>query len=168
VPAEYNFQATTLAWNCNGSTLAVGYGKTNLVSWCDYHSCISLWGIFRREFNQKKPNENIEVDNCLTSLAFHPTEPSILAGGTHDGMIYIWKIFEEQPLKSKSEIDEYYHREAITKLVWVQNEGITSLNTTFNLMSCSTDGKILIWKPENKLRYPLKGILLSRKKGGET
>lgn len=35
-------------------------------------------------------------------------------------------------------------------------------------MSCSTDGKILIWKPENKLRYPLKGILLSRKKGGDT
>jgi WD40 repeat protein len=111
--SDYEFQVTNVTWNCNGSTLAVAYGKTNLVSWCEYHSCVSLWGIFRREFNAKKPHENIEVDNCLTTLAFHPTNPSVLAGGSHDGIIYIWNTFTEEPLYCKTEIDEYYHRECI-------------------------------------------------------
>lgn len=83
-------------------------------------------------------------------------------------MIYLWQVFTEEPLKCKSEIDEYYHREAVTKLLWVHNESITSISTTYNLMSTSTDGKILVWKPENKFRFPVKGHLLSRKKGGET
>jgi hypothetical protein len=34
-------------------------------------------------------------------------------------------------------------------------------------MSTSTDGKILLWKTENKLRFPVKGHLLGRKKGGD-
>lgn len=34
-------------------------------------------------------------------------------------------------------------------------------------MTISTDAKILVWKFTDKLRFPVKGHLLARKKGGE-
>jgi hypothetical protein len=34
-------------------------------------------------------------------------------------------------------------------------------------MTTSTDGKILVWRLSDKLRYPIKGHLLASKKGGE-
>lgn len=65
-----------------------------------------------------------------------------------------------------SAIDEYFHREAITKLIWVRNENL-NLQVTTSLISASTDGKILVWRYEDKLKYPIKGYLLAKKKGTE-
>ena len=36
------------------------------------------------------------------------------------------------------------------------------------MISTSTDGKILVWRLEDKLRYPVKGHMLAKKKGNET
>jgi len=63
----------------------------------------------------------IEVSNCVTEVSFHPSEPTILAGGTMNGEIYLWDISkEEDPVMHTSAVDEYFHREAIRKLVWVR------------------------------------------------
>ena len=56
-----HYQAVSIAWSSNGSTLAVAYGKTNHEAWCEHHSSIATWGIFRREFDPKKPNLTFEV-----------------------------------------------------------------------------------------------------------
>lgn len=160
-----------MAWSCNGATLAVAYGKTNHQAWCEHHSSVSTWGIFRREFDPKKPNLTIEVSNCLTTIEFHPSDPLILAGGTMNGEIYLWNIDGERKGEDSyicnSAIDEYYHREAITKLIWVKYESITSLAFQYCVISVSTDAKILVWRVNDKLRYPAKGHLLARKKEGE-
>lgn len=66
-----------------------------------------------------------------------------------------------------SAIDEYFHREAICKLIWVRQENL-NLQVTTSLVSTSTDGKILVWRYEDKLKYPIKGYLLGKKKGTET
>jgi WD40 repeat protein len=161
----------SVAWSCNGSTLAVAYGKTNHETWCEHHSVVSTWGIFRREFDPKKPTLSIEVPNCLTTIEFHPSDPLILAGGTINGEIYLWNIDSERngedSLICNSSIDEYYHREAVTKLIWMKYESMTSLSFQYCLLSVSTDAKILVWRLADKLRYPAKGHLLARKKDGE-
>jgi WD40 repeat protein len=36
-----------------------------------------------------------------------------------------------------------------------------------NIVSTSTDGKILVWNPENKLSHPVKGYLIARRKKGQ-
>jgi len=87
-----HFQVVSVAWSCNGSTIAIAYGKTNHDTWCEHHSTVSTWGIFRREFDPKKPNLSIEVSNCLTTIDFHPSDPLILAGGTMNGEIYLWNV----------------------------------------------------------------------------
>ena len=76
--------------------------------------------MFRRDYNPKKAQKEIEVSNCLTSVAFHPTDPLLLAGGTLNGEIYLWNIDKEEPLVCKSDVDEYYHRESIQSLIWVR------------------------------------------------
>ena len=165
------YQAVSVAWSCNGATVAVAYGHTNHQTWCEHHSAISTWGIFRREFDPKKPNMNIEVSNCLTTIEFHPSDPVILAGGTMNGEIYLWNIDSdrngEDAVICQSQIDEYYHREAVTKLIWIKYESMTSLSFQYCLLSVSTDAKILVWRINDKLRFPAKGHLLARKKDGE-
>jgi WD40 repeat protein len=83
---------TSIAWSCNGTSLAVSYGKTDHVSWCEHQSIISVWSIFRREFDPKKPDITIETLNCVSTLDFHPENPLILAGGSINGEIFIWNI----------------------------------------------------------------------------
>ena len=89
---ENQFPATAISWSSNGTTLAVAYGKTNHVSWCEHQSILNVWSIFRRDFDQKKPNITIEVPNCLTAVEFHPTMPNIIAGGSVNGEIFIWNL----------------------------------------------------------------------------
>jgi WD40 repeat protein len=91
-----HYQVVSVAWSCNGSTIAVAYGKSNHEAWCEHHSSVSTWGIFRREFDPKKPNMSIEVSNCLTTIEFHPSDPLILAGGTMNGEIYLWNVDSER------------------------------------------------------------------------
>ena len=85
-----------------------------------------------------------------------------------NGEIYIWNIDQEDPKMFVSDIDEYYHREAITKLIWVRQESLTTMEITTSLISTSTDSKILVWRLKDKLRFPIKGHLIARKKGNET
>jgi len=55
-------QVVAIAWSSNGSSLAAAYGKTDHTAWCEHHSTVSVWGIFRRDFDPKKPAVNIEVN----------------------------------------------------------------------------------------------------------
>ena len=166
--AEDSFQVSAISWSCNGSSLAVGYGKTDHVSWCEHQSVICIFSIFRRDFDPKKPNITIEVPNCLTCLEFHPKEPLILAGGTVNGEIYIWDLnkLEQKDQNShlqKSEADEYFHREPIKKVVWLTISHSDSMQLEYCLVTISSDGKILTWKnPEKHLRYPIKGHIFAK------
>lgn len=163
---DNDYQAVSLSWNVNGTSLAVAYGKTNHTTWCEHCSVVSIFSVFRRDFNPKKATLNIEVSNCVSQVAFHPTDPLILAGGTINGEIYLWNIDSDEPQICVSAIDEYFHREAITKLIWVRQENL-NLQVSTSLISTSTDGKILVWRYEDKLRFPIKGYLLAKKKGNE-
>jgi len=162
---DCGYAVTAVSWNCNGTALAVAYGKTNHKSWCECQSVVSIWSVFRREFDPKKPTINIEVSNCLTEVNFHPSDPLLLAGGTMNGEIIIWNIDDENPNPQLyiSAIDEYFHREAITKLLWVKHESIETLAVHTSLVSTSTDGKILVWRLEDKLRFPVKGHMMTKK-----
>jgi WD40 repeat protein len=53
---------------------------------------LCIWSVFRRDFNPRKATSIIEVSNCVTQVAFHPTDPVILAGGTMNGEIFLWNI----------------------------------------------------------------------------
>jgi hypothetical protein len=53
-------------------------------------------------------------------------------------------------------------------LVWIRHENIMSMAVKVSLVSTSTDGKILVWRYSDQLRYPIKGHLLATKKGSDS
>lgn len=57
-----SFDVTSVSWSCNGSSIAVAYGKQNHPS-MSFQGCVSIWGIFRRDLEPSKPSKNIEVGN---------------------------------------------------------------------------------------------------------
>lgn len=67
---------------------------------------------------------------------------------------------EEDPVINVSAVDEYFHREAIRKLVWVRQESLTTMTVKTSLVSTATDGKVLVWRYQDKLRFPVKGHIL--------
>mgnify|MGYP001049787315 CR=1 FL=1 len=162
------YQVVGVTWSSNGASIAVGYGKTDHVSWCEHQSSIAIWSIFRREFEAKKPTLTIEVPNCLTCIEFHPQDPLILAGGTINGEIFIWNVGAEgsnSQIISKSDADEYFHREPIRRINWLTFESVNSLALSMALVTISSDGKILMWNnPLKALRYPIKGHMTARVK----
>jgi WD40 repeat protein len=73
-------------------------------------------------------------------------KPSLLACGSYSGEIFLYDLSrEDENLIAKSNIDDYYHREIISKLIWWEYKVPGSYDTIYNVLSLATDGKILLW-----------------------
>ena len=53
---------------------------------------LCTWSLFRRQLDPSKADTAIELPDCLTCLAFHPVDPSLLAGGAYNGDVMLWRI----------------------------------------------------------------------------
>ena len=42
-----------------------------------------------------KADVALQLQDCLTSLAFHPTDPSLLAGGSFNGDVLLFNLSEK-------------------------------------------------------------------------
>lgn len=71
-----------------------------------------------------------------------------------NGEIFIWNTnFDEAKAESvqnkllltKSQPDEYFHREPILELLWVPLHSIEASEREVVLLSLATDGKVLMW-----------------------
>jgi WD40 repeat protein len=107
----------------------------------------------------------------LSSIAFNPENSNLIAGGTVNGEVYVWKINtstkkeeEKSQIIKKSLSDEYFHREPVLGIKWFVE------NFTSNLATISSEGKILVWPNVDKqnvaadqkdLMYPIKGHIFS-------
>ncbi|KAM3132067.1 hypothetical protein pb186bvf_015811 [Paramecium bursaria] len=157
---ENKLEITDIQWNSNGLIIAASYGCLEHDGSCVHQSFVSAWSINSRTFNQDKPNYTIDLP-CIMCLQFHPTKPNILAAGSFNGELYLLDITAQVEI-AHSQIDDYFHRESITQILWLQDE---------QLLSLGCEGKILIWPADYEeilLKYPLKGCYMVRKKESST
>ncbi|CAE8600868.1 unnamed protein product, partial [Polarella glacialis] len=164
----HDLQVTAVAWNMTGSTLACAYGKLDTLGWCEVAAPVCLWNIFRPQLVPGEPDTSISIQGFVMCLAFHPTKPGVLAGGTYNGELCIWNTAsgELDPLVASSSIDDYFHREAIQAVEWIPAD-LSGGPDAYLLATVSGDGKVLIWDPrENDLSMPSRGFMLlgSKKK----
>mmetsp|Transcript_61263 Transcript_61263/g.145852 ORF Transcript_61263/g.145852 Transcript_61263/m.145852 type:complete len:560 (-) Transcript_61263:117-1796(-) len=155
-------QVTCAVWNCTGSMLACAYGDLNTLGWCDITASVCLWNIFRPQMVHNKPDTEIPIQGFVMCLAFHPTQPAMLAGGTYNGELLIWNTASTDLdlLVASSSIDDYFHREAIEAVEWIQAD-LSGKDDAYLIATVSGDGKVLIWDArENDLSYPSRGFLL--------
>jgi len=143
---------TAVAWNASGSVVAAAYGALDRNDWPVCSSMLCTWSIFRRQLDPQKADLVLELSDCLTCLAFHPEDPSLLAGGSYNGDVLLWRLSEAgDPLIGKSVLTNYTHHEPVQKLAWTREPG-----HGYVLASVSADGKMLTWSPAD-MRTPASG-----------
>ncbi len=55
----------------------------------------------------------------MNYLSFHPKKPSVFAVGTHVGEVLLYDFSKkEDPQLGKTIIDDYFHKDCITKISW--------------------------------------------------
>jgi len=157
-----DLQVCSIAWNITGAMLAASFGRLNTLGWCDASAPVCLWNVFRPQLNPGEPDLVIEINGFVMCLAFHPTQPGLLAGGTYNGELMIWNTAsgDLDPLVASSSIDDYFHREAIQAVQWIPAD-LSGGADAYLLATVSGDGKVLIWDArENDLSYPSRGFML--------
>lgn len=155
---------TYLSWNCNGTRLAASYGRLQTTGWCTESGYICVWNtsmattVSPDEISTQPQQQQvtIEVEECyVTCIQFHPTNADVIACGTYDGGIKIWRIQgDADMLFAQSRIDRHSHRDPVVEIVWLKNkfDGVTIL------ASMGGDGKIMLW---SRRLDPLMGFSFS-------
>ena len=143
---ETSLSVSALSWSWKGFSLAVGYSHMGHLGWCSHRA-------FIRVFASSGKQEEFEVEGCVSALSFMPGSNSLFVG-TFNGVLLSWNL-DTGDIVTRSSIDEYQHREAVTALAWVKS-------ATYSLFSSSTDGKVLNWNQDN-LDFPVRGVLLKTK-----
>jgi len=147
---------TCVAWNASGTVIAAAYGPLDRNDWALNESMLCTWSIMRRKLDPAKADVALQLQDCLTSLAFHPQEPALLAGGSFNGDVLVWDLgADDDKLLCKTVLNAYTHHEPVQQLTWTKLPG-----QGYVLCSVSADGKMLVWSPANKLREPLLGFRL--------
>ena len=160
-PNKVHLQGTSVSWNATGSTLAVAYGRSDIVGWCDYPGAVCLWNIFGKSFDPLNPDVVLDHSSCIMCVKCHPQQPAMVAGGSFNGEVVVWDMTLPEQLLAVSLISEYGHKEPILDLEWLydppQGEWV--------LCSVSADGRVLFWSVaaanNGCLKYPVRGVLLS-------
>jgi len=163
-----DLQVTSIAWNTTGATLACSFGKLDTLGWCETTAPVCLWSIFKPQLVAGDPDTVIQVQGFVMALAFHPTKPGVLAGGTYNGELQIWDTAggELDPLVASSSIDDYFHREAIQAVEWIPAD-LSGGPDAWYIATVSGDGKVLIWDArENDLSIPTRGFCIPGGKKG--
>jgi WD40 repeat protein len=112
---ELKLEATDVQWSCSGLTIAASFGRLEHEGSCNHRARVSAWNIARRDFKPDKPTFQIDTGSCIMCLAFHPSRPGVLAGGSFTGEVLLWDLgIPDMPELHRSEIDEYFHRDSVT------------------------------------------------------
>lgn len=157
VPEGALASCTSVSWNASSSIVAVAYGALDRQAWADGESMLCSWSVTRRQLDPTKADGVVTLQHSLASVAFHPEDPSVLAGGSFSGEILLWRLSAEgDRLQCKTLMSEYSHHEPVQQLAWTRSH----VHGGYLLCSVSADGKVLVWTPANHLRDPALGYRL--------
>ena len=145
---------TSVAWNASATMLAAAYGDLNRNEWASSESQLCAWSLDGSQLDPARADVVMPLHECLSCLAFHPEDPSLLAGGAFNGDVLLWNLAaaDEDKLLAQTCLDAFSHHEPVQQVVW------TKLASKLALCSISSDGKLLIWGP--RLQQPLMGFRL--------
>jgi hypothetical protein len=94
-------------------------------------------------------------------LAFHPEDPSLLAGGAFNGDVLLWNLAaSEDKLVGKSSLCNYTHHEPVQRVCWTRDTQGGGGHRGYLLCSIAADGKVLMWNLGAQRGLPARGYLL--------
>ncbi|NWX19763.1 WDR34 protein, partial [Aegotheles bennettii] len=150
---DQNLQVTSVSWNATGSVVACSYGRLDCGDWSTEKSYVCTWNLDRRGLNPQRPDLVVDVPSSVMCLAFHPSQPSLIAGGLFSGELVVWDTSRtEDPVMWRTGMTDDTHTDPVYQVNWLP--GTTHRSHPW-LLSVSTDGKILVWKEERDGRLAL-------------
>ncbi|KAM8934548.1 cytoplasmic dynein 2 intermediate chain 2 [Pelodytes ibericus] len=145
---ERHLHITSVTWNCTGSVIACSYGRLGDGDWSTEKSYVCTWNLDRRGLKPNHPDAIIEVPSSVMSLAFHPTQPSLITGGLFNGEVMVWDTSKtDDPLIGRTGLTPDTHTDAVYQVGWMQDK---PQGHKLNVLSISCDGKILVWQMEKE------------------
>ncbi|XP_039620265.1 WD repeat-containing protein 34 isoform X1 [Polypterus senegalus] len=143
---ERGLQVTYVCWNSTGSVIASAYGRLEDGDWSTEKAYVCTWNLDRRGLNSQRPDLVIDVPSSVLCLAFHPTQPSLIAGGLYSGEVLVWDTSRSpDPVLARTGMLDLSHREPVYQVRWLPG---TKRGDAFRVLSASADGKILVWQVE--------------------
>uniref|UniRef100_A0A5F8HDT3 Dynein 2 intermediate chain 2 n=1 Tax=Monodelphis domestica TaxID=13616 RepID=A0A5F8HDT3_MONDO len=137
-------QVTSVSWNATGSVVACSYGRLDDGDWSTEKSFVCSWNLDRRGLNPRQPSAVVEVPSSVMCLAFHPTQPSHIAGGLYSGEVLVWDMSRpEDSLLWRTGMTDDTHTDPVYQVAWLPEPRHSH---RFQLLSVSTDGKVLLWQ----------------------
>uniref|UniRef100_A0A452V5K3 WD repeat domain 34 n=1 Tax=Ursus maritimus TaxID=29073 RepID=A0A452V5K3_URSMA len=114
-PAQgQGLHVTSVSWNTTGSVVACAYGRLDDGDWSTLKSFVCAWNLDRRGLNPQQPSAVVEVPSAVMCLAFHPTQPSHVAGGLYSGEVLVWDVSNpEDPLLWRTGLTDDTHTDPV-------------------------------------------------------
>ncbi|XP_028827486.1 cytoplasmic dynein 2 intermediate chain 2 [Denticeps clupeoides] len=135
-------QVTSVSWSCTGSVIACAFGRTDNGDWSTERSCVCTWNLDRSSFNPKKSDLVVDVPCPVMCLCFHPTRPSLIAGGLYSGEVMVWDTSRTQdPVLAQTGMSPDTHREPVCQVHWVPGTRKVELD----VLSAGSGGRVLQW-----------------------
>uniref|UniRef100_A0A8C3EJZ4 Dynein 2 intermediate chain 2 n=2 Tax=Corvus moneduloides TaxID=1196302 RepID=A0A8C3EJZ4_CORMO len=150
---DQNLQVTSVSWNATGSVIACSYGRLDDGDWSREKSYVCTWNLDRRGLNPQHPDLVVDVPSSVMCLAFHPSQPSLIAGGLFSGELVVWDTSRtEDPVIWRTGMTDDTHTDPVYQVNWLPD---TKHRNHSRLLSVATDGKILVWREEQDGRLAL-------------
>ncbi|NXY56305.1 WDR34 protein, partial [Callaeas wilsoni] len=150
---DQNLQVTGVSWNATGSVIACSYGRLDDGDWSTEKSYVCTWNLDRRRLNPQHPDLVVDVPSSVMCLAFHPSQPSLIAGGLFSGELVVWDTSRtEDPVIWRTGMTDDTHTDPVYQVNWLPD---TKHRNHSRLLSVATDGKILVWREERDGRLAL-------------
>ncbi|NWX73970.1 WDR34 protein, partial [Alca torda] len=150
---DQNLQVTSVSWNATGSVVACSYGRLDGGDWSTEKSYVCTWNLDRRGLNPQRPDLVVDVPSSVMCLAFHPSQPSLIAGGLFSGELVVWDTSRtEDPMIWRTGMTDDTHTDPVYQVNWLPD---AKHRNHKRLLSVSTDGKILVWQEERDGRLAL-------------
>ncbi|XP_032563872.1 WD repeat-containing protein 34 [Chiroxiphia lanceolata] len=150
---DKNLQVSSVSWNATGSVIACSYGRLDDGDWSTEKSYVCTWNLDRRGLNPQHPDLVMDVPSSVMCLAFHPSQPSLIAGGLFSGELVVWDTSRtEDPVIWRTGMTDDTHTDPVYQVHWLPD---TKHRHHSRLLSVSTDGKILVWREERDGRLAL-------------
>ena len=161
---------TAVAWNASGSVVAAAYGALDRADWpAGCESMLCTWSVWRRQLDPKRADVALPLADCLTCLAYHPEDPSVLAGGAYNGEVLLWNFAADgdDALWGKSVMSGYSHHEPVLQLAWTKAPpGGGGGHLGYIVVSVGGDGKVLCWEP-SAMALPAQGFRVGGRAAGQ-
>ncbi|KAL1764844.1 WD repeat-containing protein 34, partial [Sigmodon hispidus] len=144
-PAQgQGLHVTGISWNATGSVLACAYGRLDDGDWSTLKSYVCTWNLDRQGLNPQQPSVVVEVPSAVMCLAFHPTQPSHIAGGLYSGEVLVWDMSRpEDPLLWRTGLTDDTHTDPVYQVLWLPEPRHSH---RFQVLSAATDGRVLLWR----------------------